>query len=72
MYAAGACNLVAFLSLVRGLQLTALHINMLNNAGQVTLAAAGGVVVFHEACNVWLTLGVGLMIAAIFAFGGAA
>jgi drug/metabolite transporter (DMT)-like permease len=70
MYAAGVCNLVAFLALVRGLQLTTvLHINMLNNAGQVTLATVGGVVVFREACNGWLMLGVGLMIAAIFAFG---
>ena len=70
MLVAGACNLVAFMGLVRGLQLTtALHINMLNNAGQVSLAAVAGMLWFHEACNAWLILGVALMIAGIFAIG---
>ena len=68
MYLAGVCNLVAFMSLVRGLQLTtALHINMLNNAGQVSLATIAGLVLFHEPCNAWLVLGVVAMIAGIFA-----
>jgi drug/metabolite transporter (DMT)-like permease len=70
MYVAGVCNVVAFMSLVRGLQLTtALHINMLNNAGQVSLAAVAGVLWFHEACNVWLVLGIALMVAGICAVG---
>ena len=70
MFTAGACNLAAFMALVRGLQLTtALHINMLNNAGQVSLAAVAGMLWFHEACNVWLVLGVALMIAGICAVG---
>ncbi len=70
MLVAGLCNLVAFIALIRGLQVTtALHINMLNNAGQVSLAAVAGVLWFHEACNVWLVLGVALMIAGICAVG---
>ena len=62
MYAAGVCNLVAFLALVRGLELTtALHVNMIN-AGQVALAALAGVLFFGESCNRWLLLGIGLML----------
>jgi drug/metabolite transporter (DMT)-like permease len=70
MYTAGVCNLVALIALVRGLQLTTtLHINMLNNAGQVSLATIVGVLLFGEPCNRWLVLGVALMIAGIFAIG---
>jgi len=69
-YAAGVCNLVAFLALVRSLQLTTvMHANMISNAGQVSLAAIAGVLMFNEPCNRWLVLGVALMIAGIFAFG---
>ncbi len=69
MFRAGVCNLVAFLALVRGLQLTtALHVNMIN-AGQVAIAAVVGVLYFNESCNRWLVLGVALMIAGILAFG---
>ncbi len=69
MFAAGICNLIAFLALVRGLQLTTvLHVNMIN-AGQVAIAAVAGVLIFGENCNRWLVLGVGLMIVGIFAFG---
>ena len=70
MYAAGVSNLIAFTALVRGLQLsTALHINMLNNAGQVSLAAIAGVLIFGEPYNHWLMLGVVLMIVGICAIG---
>ena len=69
MFAAGICNLVAFLALVRGLHLTTvLHVNMIN-AGQVAIAALAGVLFFGENCNTWLVAGVGLMIVGIFAFG---
>ena len=69
MFAAGICNLIAFFALVRGLRLTTvLHVNMIN-AGQVAMAAVVGVLFFGETCNRWLMLGVGLMIAGIFAFG---
>jgi len=70
MFAAGICNLIAFLALVRGLQLTTvLHVNTIN-AGQVAIAALAGVLFFGENCNRWLVLGVSLMIVGIFAFGG--
>ncbi len=70
VYIAGVCNLVAFLAVVRGLQLTTvLHVNMMINAGQIALAAIAGVLLFGESCNRWIALGVMLMIAAIFAFG---
>jgi drug/metabolite transporter (DMT)-like permease len=70
MYAAGVCNLFALIALIRGLQVTtALHINVLNNAGQVSLATIVGVLLFGEPCNRWLVLGVALMIAGIFAIG---
>jgi DME family drug/metabolite transporter len=69
MYRAGICNLIAFLALVRGLQLTtALHVNMIN-AGQVALAAVAGVLYFEETGNLWLVLGISLMVVGIFAFG---
>ncbi len=69
MFAAGICNLIAFLALVRGLHLTTvLHVNMIN-AGQVAMAAMVGVFFFGENCNHRLVLGVGLMIVGIFAFG---
>jgi drug/metabolite transporter (DMT)-like permease len=66
MFAAGLSNLVAFIALVRGLQLTTVvHVTMLN-AGQVALAAACGIVLFHEPPNPWLLLGVALTIVGIF------
>jgi drug/metabolite transporter (DMT)-like permease len=69
MFEAGVCNLIAFMALVRGLQLTTvLHVNMIN-AGQVATAAVIGVLFFNENCNGWLVLGVCLMIVGIFAFG---
>jgi drug/metabolite transporter (DMT)-like permease len=69
MFSAGACNLIAFLALVRGLQLTTvLHVNIIN-AGQVAIATVAGVLIFGENYNLWLGLGAGLVIAGIFAFG---
>jgi drug/metabolite transporter, DME family len=69
MFTAGVCNLIAFVALVRGLQLTTVvHVNMLN-AGQVALAAIAGVLLFHETPNPALILGVCLTIGGIFAFG---
>ena len=69
MFAAGICNLIAFFALVRGLQLTTvLHVSIIN-AGQVAMAAVAGVLFFGEKHNLWLVLGVGLMIVGIFAFG---
>ena len=69
MAAAGLCNLVAFMALVRGLHLTTvLHVNTIN-AGQVATAAVVGVLFFREGCNPWLVAGVGLVIVGILTFG---
>lgn len=69
MIAAGVCNLIAFLALTRGLQLTTVvHVNMLN-ATQVALAAVAGIVLFHETPTRWLMLGVALTIAGILLIG---
>ncbi|MGD0900401.1 MAG: DMT family transporter [Thermoguttaceae bacterium] len=69
MSAAGLCNLVAFVALVRGLQLaTVVHVSMLN-AGQVALAAVSGIVLFGEPPSPWLLLGVLLTIIGVFTIG---
>ena len=66
---AGVCNLVAFVALIRGLQLTTVvHVNMLN-AAQVALAAVAGIFLFHETPDPWLILGVALTITGIVLIG---
>ena len=58
MLAAGGCNLVAFLSITKGLQLTTVvHANVLN-ASQVAMGAIAGIQLFNESWNVWLLAGV--------------
>ena len=62
MLAAGACNLVAFLAVTKGLQLTTLvHVNVLNSS-QVAMGAIAGITLFNESWNVWLLAGVLLTI----------
>jgi len=62
MYAAGTFNLIGFLAITKGLQLTTVvHANVLN-ASQVALAAVAGVLYFCEPANPWLLLGIGLTI----------
>ncbi len=62
MVAAGICNFVAFLSLVRALQLTTLiYVNALN-ASQVAMAALAGFYWFAEPASPALMLGVGLTV----------
>ena len=62
MLAAGTFNLIAFLAITKGLQLTTVvHANVLN-ASQVTMLALAGVVIFKEAFNFWVLLGVCLTI----------
>lgn len=69
MVASGVFNLLGFLLITKGLQLTALvHANVLN-ASQVALAAVAGMVLFQEQNNVWLTIGVVLTIVGIFQIG---
>jgi len=69
MAAAGIFNLVGFLSITKGLQLTTvLHANVLN-ASQVAMAAVAGVVIFAEPPNPWLILGVCLTVLGIVLIG---
>jgi len=63
--AAGVLNLVAFLAIIRGLQLTTLvHANVLN-ASQVAMAAVAGMLLFHEPPSPWIILGIALTVAGI-------
>ena len=65
MYAAGLCNFVGFISIVKGLQLTTvLHANIVN-ASQVAMAAAAGIALFSEPWNNWLLAGIALTIAGV-------
>ena len=62
MLAAGTLNLIAFLAITKGLQLTTVvHANVLN-ASQVAIAAVAGTVIFAEPRTIWLLAGVGLTI----------
>ena len=70
MLAAGTCNLVAFLAITKGLQLTTVvHANVLN-ASQVAMAAVAGVIIFRESLNPWLAVGICLTIAGIVLIRG--
>jgi drug/metabolite transporter, DME family len=65
MYASGAFNLIGFLAITKGLQLTTVvHANVLN-ASQVALASLAGILWFEEPITAWLAGGVGLTIAGI-------
>ncbi len=62
MLAAGIFNLIAFLAITKGLELTTVvYVNVLN-ASQVAMAAVAGMMIFHEPFNRWLILGVALTI----------
>lgn len=65
MFAAGTCNLIAFLAITKGLQLTTVvHANVLN-ASQVAMGALAGITLFGESRNPWLILGVCLTIVGV-------
>jgi len=69
MLAAGTCNLIAFLAITKGLQLTTIvHANVLN-ASQVAMAAVAGVLLFGEAVNPWLTFGISMTIVGVILIG---
>lgn len=69
MVAAGSCNLIAFLAITKGLQLTTVvHANILN-ASQVALGAMAGVVLFAESLSHWSIMGICLTIVGIILFG---
>jgi drug/metabolite transporter (DMT)-like permease len=62
MLAAGGFNLVAYLALARGLQLTALvRVNVIN-ASQVAMCGVAGLLLFGEPPSWFLVLGVGITI----------
>jgi len=62
MLLAGALNLIAFLAISKGLQLTTIvHANVLN-ASQVAMAAVAGLLLFAEQPSVQLVLGICLTI----------
>ena len=69
MLASGIFNLLGFLLITKGLQLTTLvHANVLN-ASQVALAAVAGILLFHEPNNAWLVVGIVLTVVGIFYIG---
>jgi drug/metabolite transporter, DME family len=58
IFAAGLFNVIGFLAMAKGLQLTTVvHANILN-ASQVAMAAVVGMSCFQEPRNTWLVLGV--------------
>ena len=58
MLAAGAANLLGFISITKGLQWTTIvRANMLN-ASQVAIGALAGLMLFKEPASPWLFLGV--------------
>jgi len=68
MLAAGTSNLLAFLAITKGLQLTTVvHANVLN-ASQVAMGAMAGVLLFGESLNAWSILGIALTIAGTVLF----
>lgn len=70
MLAAGVLNLIAFLALTKGLQLTTVvHANVLN-ASQVAMAAIAGMLIFREPATPWLLGGVVLTIVGIMLIDG--
>ena len=69
MLAAGICNLVAFLAVTKGLQVTTIvHVNVLN-ASQVAMGAIAGIKLFNESWNAWLLAGVLLTIVGVVLVG---
>jgi drug/metabolite transporter (DMT)-like permease len=62
MLAAGSFNLIAFLAITKGLQLTTVVRASLLNASQVALGAIAGILLFDEPLTRWLVLGVALTI----------
>jgi len=68
MLAAGILNLIAFVAIAKGLELTtAVHANMLN-ASQVAMAAVAGMILFNEPLTPWLIVGVALTLVGIVLF----
>ena len=70
MLLAGALNMVSFLAIVKGLQLTTVaHANVLS-ASQVAMAVVAGIVLFAEPPNPWMIVGVSLTIVGMILIEG--
>lgn len=65
MIAAGSFNAVAFFALTRAMQLVPVSYVNIVNASQVAMAAAAGVMLFHEPTTPWLFGGIGLTAAGL-------
>ena len=69
MLAAGTFNLLAFLAITKGLQLTTVvHANVLNGS-QIAMGAVAGILWFRETWNGWLLLGICLTIVGVTLIG---
>ncbi len=69
MLAAGTFNLIAFLAITKGLQLTTVVRANVLNASQVAMLAVAGIVFFQESWNLWVILGATLTVVGILRFG---
>lgn len=69
MLAAGTFNLLAFLAITKGLQLTAVVNANVLNASQIAMGAVAGILCFREPWNAWLLLGICLTIVGVTLIG---
>jgi drug/metabolite transporter (DMT)-like permease len=69
MILSGIGNLLGFATLTKGYQMTRVLYANMSNATQVAFGALAGVILFGEAVNVWLVLGVGLTLAGVLLMG---
>ena len=71
MLAIGACNLIAFLLVVKALQLTAVvRVNVINNSLTTVLSVAAGIAIFAEPANRELVIGILLTLVGIVLISG--
>ena len=69
MLLSGVGNLLGFAAITKGYQMTRVLYANMSNATQVAFGALAGVLLFGEAINIWLLLGVGLTLAGVFLMG---
>jgi len=69
MLSAGVFNLLAFLAITKGLQLTTVvHANVLNGS-QIAMGAVAGIFLFRESLSAWPLLGICLTIVGVVLIG---
>lgn len=69
MLVSGVANLLGFASITKGYQMTRVLYANMANATQVAFGALAGVVLFGEAVNRWLILGVALSLSGVLLMG---